>query len=133
MEDKKKLEEFSKEYKKQTPFEKDLNYDESKKELYNKISDEVIFEVMTDGSGLWVSREDMAKICTQITKQELEFFGINFDPEDSLNGGSISVSDKFCIYVRNKTVNPKYIPHLVKVKTLTRERYDEEEYGHLSR
>lgn len=92
-------------------------------------------EVMSDGSRRWISYEDMLKVCKQISISELEYFGINFNPETSSHI-SVQVNDEFVGYVRQKTKDPKFIPVLVRVRTSDFEKFgiyppgnDDRSYG----
>lgn len=95
-------------------------------EKYGKINttkEEYIesYEVLTDGYQLWISSDNLVKICKGFSAEQLSNF--YFKPDDKVvqNENYIVVKENFLEFIKNNTRNPKYVPILSLLKLKERE------------
>lgn len=68
------------------------------------------YEVLTDGQVYWVSVEGFTKICSGFSAEQLANF--NFSKNNLFGKEYVSVTEKFLIFIKNNTYNPKYLSRL---------------------
>ena len=83
------------------------NYIESKSEENIEY-----YEVLTDGERLWVSLDNLIKVCRGFSAEQLSSFYLNPDNDVVFGEQYVAVEERLLKFIKENTHNPNYVAKL---------------------